>query len=74
MNIESSQRQLENIMSLIEILEKENEKLKNKCKKVNNTKKYFDLQKKQKNQENKIIELTKLIKMKKFQLKEHNTK
>ena len=74
MNIKSCQRQLENIMSLIEILEKENEKLKNKVKNINNTKKYYELQDKQKVEKSKINELTNLIKMKKFQLKMHNTK
>ena len=74
MNIESSQRQLENIMSLIEILEKENEKLKNKIKIINNTKKYYEIQDKQRVEKSKINELTNLIKMKKFQLKMHNTK
>ena len=74
MNIESSQRQLENIMSLIEILEKENEKLKNKIKNINNTKKYYEIQDKQRVEKSKINELTNLIKMKKFQLKMHNTK
>ena len=74
LNIESSQRQLENIMSLIEILEKENEKLKNKIKIINNTKKYYEIQDKQRVEKSKINELTNLIKMKKFQLKMHNTK
>ena len=74
MNIESSQRQLENIMSLIEILEKENEKLKNKIKNINNTKKYYEIQDKQRVEKSKINELTNLIKMKKFQLKMHITK
>ena len=74
MNIESSQRQLENIMSLIEILEKENEKLKNKIKNINNTKKYYEIQDKQRVEKSKINELTNLKKMKKFQLKMHNTK
>ena len=70
-NIKTKNKQLENIMSLIEILENENEELIFKIKKSKNTKNY-ELMELQKNQENKINELTKEIKIKRFQLKEHD--
>ena len=53
-NIQSKQNQLKNIITLIDILEKENEVLRNKIKKVKSTKKYFELIEKKKNQESKI--------------------
>ena len=70
-HIEARQRQLKNIISLIEILENENEKLANKIRNANNTNKYYELLEKQKNQENQINELIKQIKIKKTKLKEH---
>ena len=71
-NIQSKQNQLKNIITLIDILEKENEVLRNKIKKVKNTKKYFELIEKKKNQENKINELTKEIRIKKVMVNEHS--
>ena len=71
-NIQSKQNQLKNIITLIDILEKENEVLRNKIKKVKNTKKYFELIEKKKNQESKINELTKEIRIKKVMVNEHS--
>ena len=70
-NIQSRQKQLENIISLIEILEKENETLINKIKKAKNTRKYYELLNLKQKQEIKINELKKEIKAKKIELKEH---
>ena len=70
--IENKQKQLQNIVSLIEILENENDTLKKKIKKGKNMNKYYELVENQKNQENKINELNKEIKMKKVELKEHS--
>ena len=72
LNIESRQKQLQNIISLIEILENENQKLLNKIRKAKNTKKYYDLIEFQKKQEIKINDLIKEIKIKKTQLIEHS--
>ena len=71
-NIETKQKQLQNIISLIEILQTENEELKNKIKNAQNTKRYFELVEIQKNQENRISELNKAIKIKTLLLKEHS--
>jgi len=71
-NIETKQKQLQNIISLIVILETENEELKNKIKNVQNTKRYYELIEIQKNQETKIAELNKEIKIKSLLLKEHS--
>ena len=70
--IENKQKQLQNIVSLIEILENENDTLKKKIKKGKNMNKYYEFVENQKNQENKINELNKEIKMKKVELKEHS--
>ena len=70
--IENKQKQLQNIVSLIEILENENDTLKKKIKKGKNMNKYYELVENQNNQENKINELNKEIKMKKVELKEHS--
>ena len=69
--IEIKQKQLQNIVSLIEILETENDQLKKKIRRGKNLNKYYESLENQKNQENKINELKKEIKMKKTQLKEH---
>ena len=71
-NIEAKQKQLQNIIALIDILETENEELKNKIKNAQNSKSYFELVEIQKNQENKISELNKEIKIKNLLLKEHS--
>ena len=71
-NIETKQKQLQNIISLIEILETENEELRSKIKNVQNSKRYLELLEIQKNQENKISELNKKIKIKTLLLKEHS--
>ena len=70
-NIESRRKQLENIISLIEILEKENVTLINKIKKAKNIRKYYEILDLQQKQENKINELNKEIKAKRIKLKEH---
>ena len=70
--IKNKQKQLHNIVSLIEILENENDTLKKKIKKGKNMNKYYELLENQNNQENKINELNKEIKMKKIELKEHS--
>ena len=72
LNIESRKKQLKNIISLIEILENENQKLLNKIRKAKNTKNYYDLIEFQKKQELKINDLIKEIKIKKTQLIEHS--
>ncbi len=72
LHIEARQKQLENIISLIGILENENEKLANKLKNAKNRNKYYELLEIQKKQENQINELIKEIKIKKAKLKEHS--
>ena len=70
-NIQSRQKQLENIISLIEILEKENVALINKIKKAKNIRKYYEILDLQQKKENKINELNKEIKAKRIKLKEN---
>ena len=72
LHIEARQKQLENIISLIGILENENEKLANKLKNAKNRNKYYELLEIQKKQENQINELIKEIKLNKAKLKEHS--
>ena len=72
LNIESRKKQLENIISLIDILQSENAKLRKKIKKGKNVNNYLELLELKKKQENKINELNKEIKLKKIKLKEHS--
>ena len=70
--IEEKQKQLKNIMELIQRIETENESLKYKMDKFKKDKKYDDLIKEKKEQENKIIELQKKIKSKRLEVEEHS--
>ena len=71
-NISAKEKQLKNIMSLIEILQKENEKLKMKLDNSKNTEQKLKLIDGQKEQERQLNLLNNDIKQKKIQLKEHS--
>ena len=71
-NISSKEKQLKNIMSLMEILQKENEKLKSKLDNAKNTEKKFKLIDGQKEQERQLAILNNDIKQKRLQLNEHS--
>ena len=70
--IDQKEKQLKSIMGLIKINENENESLKYRINKLNKIKNYDDLIKEKKEQENKIIELQKEIRIKKVQLEDHS--
>ena len=71
-NISAKEKQLKNIMSLIEILQKENETLKIKIDNAKNTEQKFKLIDGQKEQEKQLTILNNDIKQKRMQLKEHS--
>jgi len=71
-NISAKEKQLKNIMSLIEILQKENENLKIKIDNAKNTEQKFKLIDGQKEQEKQLTILNNDIKQKRMQLKEHS--
>ena len=71
-NIAAKEKQLKNIMSLIHILEKENENLKIKIENAKNTEQKFKLIDGQKEQEKQLTILNNDIKQKKLELKEHS--
>ena len=71
-NISSKEKQLKNIMSLIEILKKENEDLKVKIDIVKNAEQKFKLIDDKKEQEKQLNLLNLDIKKKKMELKEHS--
>ena len=71
-NISAKERQLKNIMSLIEILKKENEDLKAKIENAKNTEQKFKLIGDKKEQEKQLNLLNLDIKKKKVELKEHS--
>ena len=71
-NIAAKEKQLKNIMSLIHILEKENENLKIKIENAKNTEQKFKLIDGQKEQEKQLSSLNYDIKQKKLELKEHS--
>ena len=71
-NIAAKEKQLKNIMSLIHILEKENENLKIKIENAKNTEQKFKLIDGQKEQEKQLSTLNYDIKQKKLELKEHS--
>ena len=70
-SISAKEKQLKNIMSLIEILKKENENLKIKIENAKNTEQKFKLIDDKKDQEKQLINLNFDIKKKKMELKEH---
>ena len=71
-NIAAKEKQLKNIMTLIEILQKENENLKIKIENAKNTEQKFKLIDGQKEQEKQLAQLNNDIKQKKLELKEHS--
>ena len=71
-NISAKEKQLKNIMTLIEILQKENDSLKMKIDNSKNSVQKFKLIDGQKEQEKQLILLNNDIKQKKIQLKEHS--
>ena len=71
-SISAKEKQLKNIMSLIEILKKENENLKIKIENAKNTEQKFKLIDDKKDQEKQLINLNFDIKKKKMELKEHS--
>lgn len=71
-NISAKEKQLKNIMTLIDILQKENEKLKIKIENAKNTEQKFKLIDGQKEQEKQLNILNNDIKQKKLELKEHS--
>ena len=71
-SISAKEKQLKNIMSLIEILKKENENLKIKIENAKNTEQKFKLIDDKKDQEKQLITLNLDIKKKKLELKEHS--
>ena len=71
-NISAKEKQLKNIMTLIDILQKENEKLKIKIENAKNTEQKFKLIDGQKEQEKQLTLLNNDIKQKKLELKEHS--
>ncbi len=71
-NIAAKEKQLKNIMTLIEILQKENENLKIKIENAKNTEQKFKLIDGQKEQEKQLTQLNNDIKQKKLELKEHS--
>ena len=71
-NISSKEKQLKNILSLIEILKKENEDLKSKIDVVKNAEQKFKLIDDKKEQEKQLNLLNLDIKKKKLELKEHS--
>ena len=71
-NIIAKEKQLKNIMTLIDILQKENENLKIKIENAKNTEQKFKLIDGQKEQEKQLTQLNNDIKQKKLELKEHS--
>ena len=71
-SISAKEKQLKNIMSLIEILKKENENLKIKIENAKNTEQKFKLIDDKKEQEKQLANLNLDIKKKKLELKEHS--
>ena len=71
-NISAKEKQLKNIMTLIDILQKENETLKIKIENAKNTEQKFKLIDGQKEQEKQLTLLNNDIKQKKLELKEHS--
>ena len=71
-SISAKEKQLKNIMSLIEILKKENENLKIKIENAKNTEQKFKLIDDKKDQEKQLANLNLDIKKKKLELKEHS--
>ena len=71
-NINSKEKQLKNIMQLIDILQKENTNLKTKLENAKNTEQKFKLIDGQKEQEKQLTNLQNDIKQKQFKLKEHS--
>ena len=71
-NISAKEKQLKNIMSLIEILKKENENLKIKIENAKNTEQKFKLIDDKKEQEKQLASLSSDIKKKRMELKEHS--
>ena len=71
-NISSKEKQLKNIMQLIEILQKENGNLKSKLENAKNTEQKYKLIDGQKEQEKQLSNLQNDIKKKQFILKEHS--
>ena len=71
-SISAKEKQLKNIMSLIDILKKENENLKIKIENAKNTVQKFKLIDDKKDQEKQLITLNLDIKKKKLELKEHS--
>ena len=71
-SISAKEKQLKNIMSLIDILKKENENLKIKIENAKNTEQKFKLIDDKKDQEKQLITLNLDIKKKKLELKEHS--
>ena len=70
-SISAKEKQLKNIMSLIDILSKENDNLKQELHNTTNTEKIYELIDEQKLQEQKIISISNEIKVKKTQIVEH---
>ena len=71
-NISAKEKQLKNIMTLIDILQRENDKLKIKIENAKNTEQKFKLIDGQKEQEKQLTILNNDIKKKKLELKEHS--
>ena len=71
-SISAKEKQLKNIMSLIEILKKEHENLKIKIENAKNTEQKFKLIDDKKDQEKQLANLNLDIKKKKLELKEHS--
>ena len=71
-NISAKEKQLKNIMTLIDILQKENDKLKIKIENAKNTEQKFKLIDGQKEQEKQLTILNNDIRKKKLELKEHS--
>jgi len=71
-NISAKEKQLKNIMTLIDILQRENDKLKIKIENAKNTEQKFKLIDGQKEQEKQLTILNNDIRKKKLELKEHS--
>ena len=71
-NISAKEKQLKNIMTLIDILQKENEQLKIKLENAKNTEQKFKLIDGQKEQEKQLTLLKNDVKQKRIELKEHS--
>ena len=71
-NISAKEKQLKNIMSLIDILKKENEDLRMKIENIKNTEQKFKLIDDKKEQERQLLSLNFDIKKKRIELQEHS--